>query len=128
MEINTFCKNLSLICTNLKFLSFGGFHIDDYSLSLLLESNQHCLVQLKLLDCPDITGMNILLPSLLTNIKELTIKGCVSLNEDGWNIMSMGLKNLTSLTYYSISVKMLRNTISNCVHLNYLDWYLMDML
>eukprot|EP01038_Epipyxis_sp_PR26KG_P016029 gene16029-21755_t len=120
MELKA-CNNLYLICTNLKSVSFDEFNICDNSLSSLLQSNSHYLTQITLIGCYDITGMNVL-PSLLTNVIELNIYDCKSLNEDGWQLMSIGLKNLTRLTFYSFSVRMLRNTISSFIHLSYLEF------
>eukprot|EP01038_Epipyxis_sp_PR26KG_P012921 gene12921-17318_t len=114
-------NNLSVFCTNLKSISFDGFNIDDHNLSSLLESNSHCLTQLTLIRCFDITGMNVL-PLLLTNIKELKIQYCASLNEEGWKLMSIGLKNLTRLTFHPLPLEMLRNTISSFVYLSYLEF------
>eukprot|EP01038_Epipyxis_sp_PR26KG_P007439 gene7439-10135_t len=114
-------NSLSLICTNLKSITFVGFNICDSNLSSLLESNSHSLTQLILLSCNDITGINVLSLSL-TNLKELKIEDCKKLKEDGWKSMSIGLTNLTHLTILSISVKMLRNTISSFAYLSYLKF------
>eukprot|EP01038_Epipyxis_sp_PR26KG_P013329 gene13329-17866_t len=113
------CKKLSLVCTNLKKISITGFDVTDESLSLILESNSHCLSKLEL-QCNSITGMNIL-PSFLTNLKELKILYCASLQEEGWNKILVGLKNLTSLAFHSSSINMLRNALFHLVHLRFLE-------
>eukprot|EP01038_Epipyxis_sp_PR26KG_P013022 gene13022-17454_t len=119
------CKSLSLVCTNLKSILIQGFNINDYILSSILFGS-NCLSNVTLQQCQNITGMNVL-PSLLKNITELKILDCTSLRVDGWNMMLMGLTNLTSLTFHSIfSVSMLRNTLLNIVQLKYLSFSLIS--
>jgi hypothetical protein len=59
MKLNM-CKKLSLICTNLKELTFQGCNIDDNGLSFILNANNHCLKKLILMGCDNIEGIKLL--------------------------------------------------------------------
>eukprot|EP01038_Epipyxis_sp_PR26KG_P005661 gene5661-7817_t len=115
-------KRLSIIFTNLKILTLEGGNIGDAELSSILETNSHCLRKLVLSACSEITGIDIS-PLLFSNIKELEIDRCLHLNEDGWNNIIMGLKNLTYLDfssrnhYFPVGISMLRITVSNLINL-----------
>eukprot|EP01038_Epipyxis_sp_PR26KG_P009113 gene9113-12292_t len=121
-----FYINLSERCTNLKSIHFESINVNDADISYILEANKHCLTKLSLQNCDKIEGIHIS-PTLLTNIKELSICDCETFwYDDAFHSMSIGLGNLTTFKYGPISFVLLRQIVLNLVHLKSLDIELND--